>query len=171
MYLVRRNQLAGRSLVPAVLISLALPLAPAKAERMPDALSFFEGRTELLSLVKVVMKTPYRSQTLGRGQILKDGSLSLVQQVHDQGKPTSHRRWLIRQVSPGQFTGTMSDAIGPVQIQQIGGKFLFRFKMKGKLAIEQWITPLPGGKSAKSKVTVRKLGMRVATSEGTIRKL
>jgi hypothetical protein len=138
---------------------------------MPDALSFFEGRTELLSLVKVVMKTPYRSQTLGRGQILKDGSLSLVQQVHDQGKPASHRRWLIRQVGPGRFTGTMSDAIGPVQIQQIGGKFLFRFTMKGKLAIEQWITPLPGGRSARSKVIVRKLGMRVATSEGTIRKL
>jgi hypothetical protein len=171
MYLARDKTLAGRSLVPAVLISLALPLAPAKAERMPEALSFFEGRTEMLSLVKVVMKTPYRSQTLGKGQILSDGSLSLVQQVHDPGKPTSHRRWLIRQVSPGRFTGTMSEAIGPVHIQQIGGKFLFRFKMKGKLAIEQWITPLPGGKSAKSKVTVRKLGMRVATSEGTIRKL
>ena len=65
----------------------------------------------------------------------------------------------------------MSDAVGPVQIQQIGGKFLFKFKMKGKLAVEQWIMPLPGGKSAKSKVTVKKLGVRVATSEGTIRKL
>ena len=138
---------------------------------MPEALHFFEGRTQLLSLVKVMMKKPYRSQTLGRGQILSDGSLSLIQQVQEQGKPTSHRRWLIREVSPGRFTGTMSDAVGPVHIQQIGGKFLFRFKMKGKLAIEQWITPLPGGKSAKSKVTVKKLGVRVATSEGNIRKL
>jgi hypothetical protein len=119
----------------------------------------------------VAMKKPYSSKTLARGQILSDGSLSLIQQVHDQGKPTRHRRWLIREISPGRFTGTMSDAVGPVQIQQIGGKFLFRFSMKGKLAIEQWITPLPGGKSARSKVTVRKLGMRVATSEGTIRKL
>lgn len=65
----------------------------------------------------------------------------------------------------------MSEAVGPVQVQQIGGKFLFRFKMKGKLAIEQWLTPLPGGKAASSKVTVKKLGMRVASSEGTIRKL
>jgi hypothetical protein len=171
MYLARGSQFAGRSLIPAVLISLALPLAPAKAERMPEPLHFFEGRTELFSLVKVVMKKPYRSQTVGRGQILPDGSLSLVQQVQEQGKPTSRRRWLIREVSPGRFTGTMSEAVGPVQIQQIGGKFLFKFKMKGKLAVEQWITPLPGGKSAKSKVTVKKLGMRVATSEGTIRKL
>src|SRR5215204_1586486 len=107
--------MAGRSLVPAMLISLAFPLAPARAERMPEALHFFEGRTQLLSLVKVMMKKPYRSQTLGRGQILPDGSLSLVQQVQEQGKPTSHRRWLIREVSPGRFTGTMSEAIGPVQ--------------------------------------------------------
>ena len=171
MYLFRNSRLAGRSLVPAVLISLSLPFASAKAERMFQPLRFFEGRTELLSLVKVTMKKPYSSKTLGRGQILADGSLSLVQQVHDQGKPTSHRRWLIREVSPGRYTGTMSDAVGPVQIQQIGRKFLFRFRMKGKLAIEQVITPLPGGKSARSKVTVKKLGMRVATSEGTIRKL
>ena len=138
---------------------------------MPEALRFFEGRTELLSQVKVMMKKPYRSQTVGRGQILPDGSLSLVQQVHDLGKPTRQRRWLIREVSPGRYTGTMSDAIGPVQIQQVGGKFLFKFRMKGKLAVEQWITPLPGGKSAKSRLTVHKLGMRVATAEGTIRKL
>lgn len=171
MYPARDNRIAGRSLVPAVLISLAFPIAPAKAERMPEPLRFFEGRTELLSLVKVAMKKPYSSKTLGRGQILSDGSLSLVQQVNEQGKPTSHRRWLIRQVSPGRYTGTMSEALGPVLIQQIGGKFLFRFKVKGKLAVEQWITPLPGGKSARSKVTVKKLGVRVATSEGMIRKL
>ena len=167
MYLLRN----GWPLVPALLMSLAVPVAPAAAQGNVEPLRFFEGRTELLSQVKVMMKKPYRSQTVGRGQILPDGSLSLVQQVHDHGKPASQRRWLIREVSPGRYTGTMSDAVGPVQIQQVGGRFLFKFKMKGKLAVEQWITPLPGGKSARSNLTVRKLGMRVATAEGTIRKL
>jgi hypothetical protein len=96
--------------------------------------------------------------------------LSLIQQIHDHGKPASKRHWLIREISPGRFTGSMSEAVGPVQVQQVGSKFVFRFKMKGRLAIEQWLTPLPGGKAAKSKVTVKKLGMRVASSEGTIRK-
>ena len=59
---------------------------------MLEPLRFFEGRTELFSMVKVMMKKPYRSQTLGRGQMLPDGSLSLVQQVQEQGKPMSHRR-------------------------------------------------------------------------------
>ena len=138
---------------------------------MLEPLRFFEGRTEMLSLVKVMMKKPYQSRTVGTGRILPDGSLSLIQHINDHGKPSTQRRWLIREISPGKFTGTMSEAVGPVQVQQIGGKFLFRFKMKGKLAIEQWLTPLPGGKAARSKVTVKKFGMRVASSEGTIRKL
>jgi hypothetical protein len=170
MYLVRNIPLAGRSLVPAVLLSLALPLVPAKAERTLEPLRFFEGRTEMLSLVKVMMKKPYSSRTIGRGHILPDGSLSLVQQIQDPGKPTRQRRWKIREIGPGKYTGTMSEAIGPVQVQEIGGRFLFRFSMKGKLAIEQWITPMPGGKTARTRMTAKKLGMRVATSEGTIRK-
>ena len=137
---------------------------------MIEPLRFFEGRTEMLSLVRVMMKKPYSSRTVGRGRILPDGSLSLVQQIHDHGKPPSQRSWKIREVSPGKFTGTMSEAVGPVQIQQIGGRFLFKFSMKGKLAIEQWITPMPGGKTATTRMTAKKLGMRVASSEGTIRK-
>ena len=170
MYLARNHRIAGRSLVPALLLSLALPFAPAKAERIIEPLRFFEGRTEMLSLVRVMMKKPYSSRTVGRGRILPDGSLSLVQQIHDHGKPPSQRSWKIREISPGKFTGTMSEAVGPVQIQQIGGRFLLKFSMKGKLAIEQWITPMPGGKTATTRMTAKKLGMRVASSEGTIRK-
>ena len=117
------------------------------------------------------MKKPYRSRTIGRGQILPDGSLSLVQQVHDDGQPSHQRVWRIRQVSAGRFSGTMSEAVGPVQVQEIGGKFRFKFRMKGNLAVEQWVTPMPGGRSAQSKITVKKFGMRVASSQGTIRKL
>jgi hypothetical protein len=138
---------------------------------MGEPLRFFEGRTEMVSVVKVVMKKPYSSRTIGRGQILPDGSLSLVQQVHDAGQPPHQRLWRVMQIAPGRYSGTMSEAIGPVQVQEVGGKFRFKFKMKGNLAIEQWVTPLPGGRSAQSKITVKKFGMRVASSDGTIRKL
>jgi hypothetical protein len=65
----------------------------------------------------------------------------------------------------------MSEAIGPIAVEEEGGKYRFRFKMKGGLDVDQWLTPLPGGKVAQSHAVVRKLGMRVAVSEGTIRKL
>ena len=160
-----------RLLASAFMIALALSAAPAKANPVAEPLRFFEGRTEMVSLVKIVMKKPYRSRTVGQGHISPDGTLSLVQQVKEDGKQPRQRRWRIRQVGPGRFSGTMSEAVGPVQVQELGGKFRFTFRMKGSLAIEQWVTPLPGGRSAKSKIIVRKLGMRVASSEGTIRKL
>ena len=156
----------------ALLFAVALSTSPVAADpRAARPLRFFEGRTEMTGLVKVMMKKPYRSRTVGRGHILRDGTLSLVQQVEENGKPMRQREWRIRQVGPGRFAGTMSEAVGPVQVQLIGGKYRFKFRMKGDLAVEQWITPSPGGKSAQSKITVRKLGMRVASSEGTIRKL
>ena len=157
--------LAG-ALVGAVLLPVS-----ADSARLRQPLRFFEGRTEMVSVVKVVMKQPYRSRTLGAGRLLPDGSLALTQQIFDQGQPPSQRRWRIRQVGPGRFAGSMSEAVGPVVVDEVGGRYRFKFRMKGGLAVEQWLTPQPGGRSARTDLTVRKLGMRVASSTGTIRRL
>src|SRR5688572_12503221 len=145
--------------------------AGANAERLHDPLRFWEGRTESVSTVKVVMKKPYRSRSIGRGEIRRDGSLVLVQRVQEQGRPAHERRWHIRTVAPGRYVGTMNEAKGPVTIEQVGDKYRFRFRMKGNLMVEQWLSPLPGGRSAENKVTIRKMGVRVGHSEGTVRKL
>ena len=152
----------------SVLVALA---ASAQARAPADALRFFEGRTEITSVVKVAMKRPYRSHTVGRGNILSDGSLSLTQIVQEEGEAPHQRIWRIRQIRPGRFTGTMSEAIGPVTVEQVGARYRFTFRMKGNLAVEQWLAPSRGWMAASTKTTVRKYGMRVATSDGTIRKL
>jgi hypothetical protein len=158
-------------LASTALLAAVAPEASARGGARTEPLSFFEGRTEMVSTVKVVAKKPYRSRTLGRGQILPDGSLALVQQVQEDGKPAMERRWRIRRVADGRFAGTMSDAAGPVAVQEVNGKYQFRFKVKGGLDVDQWLTPQAGGRIAHSRSTVKKFGIRVATSEGTIRKL
>jgi hypothetical protein len=168
---VQRLRSACCAIAAGVLVAAASPAGSLGAGGAGQPLRFFEGRTEMISVVKVVMKKPYRSRTTGRGQILPDGSLMLVQQVQDAGKPAHMRHWKIRRTGARRFTGTMSEATGPVRVEQIRGKYRFKFRMKGSLAVEQWLTPAPGGRSAHSRVIVRKLGMRVASSEGTIRKL
>jgi hypothetical protein len=35
----------------------------------------------------------------------------------------------------------MSEAIGPVSIDEVNGGFRFRFKLKGSLAVEEWLRP------------------------------
>lgn len=158
--------------VPAAFVVVAA-VSPSlwAAEQKNNAMSFFEGRTESLATIKLVMKKPYKSRSIGRGEIKADGSLVLVQRVEDEGKPVHERRWHIRETSPGRFTGTMSEAKGPVTVDEVGGRYRFRFKMKGNVSVEQWIAPLPGGKTASTKVTIRKMGITVGQSEGTIRRL
>ena len=112
--------------------------APAVAE-MSDPLRFFEGRTENSGTTKVVLHKPYRTHTISRGRIERDGSLTLVQRVEDEGKPPHERRWQVHQTGPGIYSGTMTDALGPVVIEKVGNGYRFRFKMKGNLGVEQWL--------------------------------
>jgi hypothetical protein len=43
--------------------------------------------------------------------------------------------------------------------------------MDGNVAVEQWLIPSSDGKSAASKVTIRKYGVVVGHSDGVIKKL
>lgn len=156
---------------------LAIPvllLAGVPASATPhqgDPLSFFEGRTETAGTIKVLMRKPYRTRSVGHGRMEPDGSLTLVQRVHDDdGKPSRERRWKVRRVGAERFTAAMSDAVGPVRIDKVGESYRFRFRMKGDLSAEQWLTLLPGGRSARNTLKVRRLGITVATSTGIVRK-
>jgi hypothetical protein len=161
-----------RSLFLAAAASLiaapALAAVPASSE---SPMAFFEGRTLSEGTTKIVMRKPYKAQSSGIGRIEPDGTLNLVQQVQEGDGPRKERRWRIRQVAPGHFAGTMSEAVGPVTVDKVGERFRFRFKMKGGLQVEQWLAPLPDGRSARSTLTVRKLGIAVATGQVLIRKL
>ena len=160
-----------RSVLLALVATALAAAAPAAAPSSASPMAFFEGRTVSEGTTKVVMKKPYKVRSQGVGRIESDGTLLLVQQVEEAGKPRKERRWRIRQVAPNRFTGTMSEAAGPVTVEGVGGRFRFRFRMKGGLAIEQWLTPLADGSSARSTLTVRKLGVQVATGEAMIRRL
>ena len=156
--------------IPLPLVSASIATNPVQASRPSDPLRFFEGRTEYVSTMKLLARKPYRSRTIGDGEIHRDGSLRLVQRVHDEGKPAHERRWHMSRVGPGRFAGTMSEAKGPVTVAEIDGPYRFRFKMKGGVSVEQWLTPVSQD-AARSRLTVRKLGITVGRSEGTIRKL
>lgn len=156
--------------LPLALLGASASAVSSSPDRQTDPMRFFEGKTESTSTIKLIMRKTYRSRTIGSGEI-DDGILKLVQRVHEEGKAPYDRRWRMRQVAPGRFTGSMSEASGPVTVEQVGERYRFRFKMKGNVSIEQWLTPLPGGTSARTRLSIRKLGLTVGRSEGVIRKL
>jgi hypothetical protein len=162
-----RINIANRLLFAALPVALvgasasAVTTSPVPAS---DPMHFFEGKTESISTIKLIMRKPYRSKTIGTGEI-DSGVLKLVQRVHEDGKPPYERLWKMRQVSPGHFTCSMSEATGPVLVEQVGERYRFRFKLKGNVSIEQWLIPMAGGTSARSKLMIRKFGMIVGRSE------
>lgn len=155
----------------AILFVAALSLATGLRAEKTDPMRFFEGRTESVGTVKIAMKKPFRSRAVGKGEILPDGTLHLVQRVEDQGQLAKERRWRMRKIGEGRYSGTMSDARGPVTAEEIGGRFRFHFRMDGNVSVEQWLTPAADGRSAVSKVTIRKYGVLVGRSDAVIRKL
>ena len=164
-------KLAKTGFAAAATLALAIPASAPAAGPIADPLSFFEGRTETISTVKIVMKKPFKSHSVGRGKLLADHSLDLVQRVEEEGQPVHERRWKIRRVGPGRFAGTMSDAVGPVTIDETPKGYRFRFKLKDNMSVEQWLTPNAGGKSARSRVTVKRFGIAVFKSDGIVRKI
>ena len=150
--------------------ALSLP-ASALAVPLTNPLSFFEGKTEFVGTMKMVMKKPMRVRSVGRGKISSDGALTLVQQVFDEGQAPRERVWKIRQVGPNKYAGSMSEAKGPVTIEQVEGRYRFRFKLPGNMSVEQWLIPNADGRSGVSKLTVKKYGMKVASSVSVVRKL
>ena len=167
----------ARALTPARTLAgfaiLAVTMLPSAAVADSDRapLQFFNGKTEMVSTVKVIMKKPYQSRAVGTGRISSDGTLSLAQQVFDEGEPSKHRLWKIRQIASGHYAGSMTEAVSPVVVDEVDGRYRFKFRMKGNLSVEQWMTPLPGGNSARSNTVVRKFGMKVASSTGIIRRV
>ena len=164
-------KLSKTGFAAAATIAFAMPASSTAAGPIADPLSFFEGRTETVSTVKIVMKKPFRSRSIGRGKLLGDHSLDLVQRVEEEGKPVHERRWKIRRVGPGKFAGTMSDAVGPITIDETPKGYRFRFKLKDNMSVEQWLLPNAGGTSARSQVTVKRFGIAVFKSDGIVRKI
>ena len=56
-------------------------------------------------------------------------------------------------------------------VEEIDGKYRFRFRMDGSVSVEQWLIPAPDGQSARSKITIRKYGIQVGSSNAVIHKL
>lgn len=153
--------------IPALI--LAAPVA--SAEQPINPLRFFEGRTVVDGIVKVMFHKAYKTHSVGEGVMERDGSLTLVQQVRDEGKPPHERRWRVRPEGSDQFSAMMSEAVGPVRIERVGNDYRFRYKMKGKLSVEQILSPMADGRSAKNVGKVKKMGIVVATTTGIIRKV
>ena len=165
----------------SIIIAAPFLLTACVAEPRPQAadtaappfpvLRFFEGRTEGRGTLKAAFKSREAISVQSVGRVGADGTLVVQQTITEGRKPARTREWRIREMSPGRYSGTLTDASGPVSGQVEGNRLHLSLRMKGGLDAEQWLTLAGAGRSAHNIMVVRKLGVTVAALNETIRKL
>lgn len=164
-----------RAALPAILLAagscsqtdvsrLAAP-APAFA---PER--FFAGRTEGHGRLKLIFSSPRAIHVRSEGAVQGDGTIVLDQVIDEEGKPSRTRRWRLRHEGGGRYSGTLTDAQGPVAGRVQGNALHLRFRAYG-LAVEQRIFLQPDGRTALNRMTLRKFGIPVARLDETIRRV
>jgi len=132
---------------------------------------FFIGRTEGSGTVQMIMSGRHGVRDRSTGRRDRSGALIIDQVVEEEGKPARRRAWrLVRSGATG-VTGTISDARGPVTGELSGNVLRIRYVLTEGPSVEHTITLQPGGRTAISRMTFRRFGLRVATVDVTSRKL
>ena len=151
-----------RAGVGAFALTLAIA-AWAEDSKSFDPVAFFTGPTQGRGVLNELLGKEKRTTAQSVGKIDKDGWLILDQKVDVQGDALRQRHWRLKQVGPGKFSGTLSDAKGPVEVAVAGQSMRIRYTMKNGIKVDQSLTVLPGGKAVDNHTTFRKFGMKVAT--------
>ncbi len=132
---------------------------------------FFTGRLHGEGVLEVMMSGSRTVRVSSVGRKERDGSVVLDQEIQEEGKPLRRRSWQLREVAPGRYAGTLSDAAGPVTGIVKGNRLHLSFRMRGDMDVDQWLTLAPDGRWARNVLRVRKMGLTVAALDETIRKL
>jgi hypothetical protein len=144
--------------------------APAANPKL-DMVAFFTGRTHADNVIKIAFHGPHKLIVDSTGGRNKEGQFVLIDNVQEEGKPPRKRTWVMQPAGANHFTGSLSDANGPVDVSVSGASATIRYTMReGALKIDQQLTLQVDG-SLSNHVIARKFGIKFAEVDGTIRKL
>lgn len=159
--------------IPSVLLTVSLALLALPVFAAPPAdVTFtpqvgFGGISEGTGTLKLLFgaKRPYRVENYGHR--LADGTFRLDQTVVFEGKAPKRRHWILSTVQPARYTGTLSDAAGPVTGHTEGRRLLLKYRLAGPLVMHQSLEIMPDGTIDNvGKITV--LGIPIGHLQETI---
>ena len=153
----------------AIALLVAGTAAAAPAPKL-DMLGFFTGKTHAENVMRIALKRPSKLVVDSFGGKGDRGDFVLIDTVREEGKPVRTRKWVMKLVGPGHYTGALSDAVGPVDVRVEGSTATIRYTMKGGLHVTQQLE-MQDARTLSNRVNVRKFGLKFASVEGTIRKV
>jgi hypothetical protein len=130
--------------------------------------SFFVGKSEGEGSLKVLFKKRTKVVVRSDGVMKPDGALVLDQTIDKSGSKEETRRWKLREVAPGRYAGTLSDAVGPVTGAVEGNDFRVRYRIKSGVSVDQHLL-LQSDHTLSNHMTFRKLGLVIGRMDEMIR--
>jgi hypothetical protein len=143
---------------------------PAAATATLDPIAFFTGSSHGDGRLHQVLSSAHDVQVDSSGRRQPDGGLLLTQRIAEEGKAPRTREWVMRPVAPGRYTGSLTEAVGPVELTVAGPRAEVRYAMKKGFKVTQELALQPDGRTILNHLEVHKLGVRVAWLDETIRK-
>lgn len=155
-----------------VLIGFALPLTAcvggagrsdlaSEAPRF-DIARVFVGVSSGEGRLKIAFRRTRDVHVESLGRLGEDGTILVDQVITEPGRKTTTRQWRLREVAPGRYQGSLSDAAGPVEGVVRGNCLELSFPMKGDLTARQWLFAMPDGRTIQNRMSIRKSGILVA---------
>ncbi len=152
-----------------LLLSLALTACSADASdpvAAPgpalDPIAFFTGHAEGRATLHKLVGKPEVILVHSDGRSDGGGGVLLDQRIEEPGKPPRTRSWHLVPAGGGRFTGTLTDASGPVSAAVAGPRLDIAYPMKGGLKAAQTLVLRADGKTLDNRLTVTKLGIQLA---------
>jgi hypothetical protein len=156
--------------VKLVLGLLMFVAASAQASTAFNPVEFFRGRSHGEGELKIIFQSAKHISVDSEGSVDKDGSLVLKQIIHEPGKPARMRYWRMREDRPNRYSGTLTDAAGPVRVDVMPNAIRVRYRAKDHLNFDQMLTRT-GPREVHNATRVKRFGITVAHFNEVIRKL
>ena len=144
------------------------PPPPPTSSATLDPIAYFTGTAEGRATLHKIMGKPEAILVHSAGRSDGKGGVFLDQRIEEPGKPARVRSWHLFPAGPGRFTGTLTDANGPVVASVAGPRLDIAYPMKGGLKAEQVLTLRPDGKTLDNELTVTKFGLQLARVDEVI---
>lgn len=144
---------------------------PADVQATFDPVAYFTGRSHGDATLRKVLGGAERVTVSSSGRSDGRGGLILDQTVREGNKAPRQRQWVLRPAGLNHYSGTLTDATGPVDVTVSGPRATIRYRMKGGLDVEQQLALQSDRRTVLNQLRVSKLGIHIAQLDETIRKL
>lgn len=128
----------------------------------------FVGKSAGEGRMKIAFRKTRMVHVDSLGTQAADGTIIVDQIITEAGTKTTTRQWQLREIAPGRYAGSLSDAAGPVTGVVSGNCLKLRFPMKDGLVAYQWLFAMPDGHTTENRMSIRKSGVLVARLKETI---